>query len=176
MKSSHRKIIVLAACLASPLAQAHDNSLGTGLLAGLAHPLTGLDHLVALVLCGLLFARLARGRYLALGGLAGVLGLGAVGGLSLGALAGMETLVLLSLPVLAVLQWRGRPAVALAVAGLFMAAHGWMHGVETRGMTQAFLAGFLVSSVACAGLATLLGVTLRARFASSRDATRSGLA
>ena len=159
MKPTCKQIIVFAACLMSPLAQAHDNSLTSGLFAGLAHPLTGLDHLAALVLSGFLIGRLVRGKYLALAGLVGALGLGAVGGIVLGAQSGTESLVLLSLPVLLAFQWirkPGRLQLAVTVMGLFMVAHGWAHGVEVQGGTLAFVSGFLLMSSVIPGLCALV--------------------
>jgi len=155
MKPACKPIIILAACLTSPLAQAHVNGLATGLLSGLTHPLTGLDHLAALILSGLLIGRLPRGRSLALAGLIGALGLGAEGGILLGAQAGVEYLVLLSLPVLFAFQWIRKVdqlKLAVTVIGLFMVAHGWAHGVEVHGLTQAFVSGFLLSSLFVAGV------------------------
>ncbi|HHJ13390.1 MAG TPA: hypothetical protein ENJ79_03310 [Gammaproteobacteria bacterium] len=155
MKHVLRPILILAATLVSPLAQAHDNGLSSGLLAGLVHPLTGLDHLAALILAGFLVGRLKRGEWLALGALIGALGAGAMGGALLGTQAGVENLILLSLPVLLGFQWlRGRVPVRLAVAvtGLFMLAHGWAHGVEVQGNTLAFFIGFLLTSTVIAGV------------------------
>lgn len=156
MKPACKRIIIIAACLASPLAQAHDNSLTTGLLAGLAHPLTGLDHLAALILSGFLVGRLASGKYRALSGLVGALGLGATCGILLGTQAGIESLVLLSLPIvlgLQVIRQPGRLNMAVTAMGLFMVAHGWAHGVEVNGATLTFISGFLLTSSLILGLA-----------------------
>ncbi len=159
MKLACKPILILAACLVSPLAQAHDNSLSSGLLAGLAHPLTGLDHLAALILSGCLIGRLATGKSLALVALVGALGAGAAGGILLGAQAGTEMLVLLSLPVLLACQWArqpGRLQQAIAVMSLFMVAHGWAHGVEVQGGTAAFVSGFLLMSSVTLGLSAFI--------------------
>ncbi len=160
MKYTQPLIIALGASLMSPLAQAHTGHLTTGLLAGLEHPLTGLDHLTALVLSGLLIGRLVNGKRLALSGLVCALALGAAGGMLLGARTGVEGLILLSLPVLFIFQWAhqpGRLKMAVTVAGLFMIAHGWAHGVEIQGAAQGFMAGFLLTSVMVAGVSTWLG-------------------
>lgn len=177
MKQAHKLVITLGAILVSPLAQAHNNSLSTGLLAGLAHPLTGLDHLAALILSGILIGRLASSRRLALGGLLCALGLGAAGGYLLGAQAVVEGVILLSLPVFLALQWLRKPAQVksgVAVMSLFMVAHGWAHGVEMSGMVQGFIPGFLLTSATVTGLSALVSATVRARF-SAASAARSHL-
>jgi len=155
MKQAHTLIIALGASLMSPLAQAHDSSLATGLLAGLGHPLTGLDHLAALILSGFLVGRLVTGKRLALVGLLCALSLGAAGGILLGAQAGIESVILLSLPVFLALQWLRQPGqlkAAVTVMGLLMVAHGWAHGVEVSGMAQGFVPGFLLTSSVIMGL------------------------
>ncbi len=159
MKPACKPILILAACLVSPLAQAHDNGLSSGLLAGLAHPLTGLDHLAALVMSGFLIGRLMSGKRLALAALIGALGTGATAGVLLGAQAGVESLVLLSLPVLLLFQWVRKPGglqVAISVTGLLMIAHGWVHGVEVQGDTASFFAGFLMMSTIITGLCAFM--------------------
>ncbi len=177
MKQAHKLVITLGAILVSPLAQAHNNGLSTGLLAGLGHPLTGLDHLAALILSGILIGRLTSSRRLALGGLLCTLGLGAVAGNLLGAQAAVEGAILLSLPVFLALQWLRQPGQVksgVAVMGLFMVAHGWAHGVEMGAMAQGFIPGFLLTSAAVMGLSAVVSATVRTRF-SATTAARSHL-
>jgi len=164
MKIGQKSLLGVSALLMSPLAQAHDNSLSTGLFAGLGHPLSGVDHLVALILAGLLLGRLVSGRRsLVMSGFLLALGLGAAGGIILGAQLWVEAAILLSLPVFLALQWlKGsiRLQVACAVVGVFMVAHGWAHGVEMTGMNAAFVFGFLLTSATTMGLSCLFGIAL----------------
>ncbi len=158
--------IAFGASLISPLAQAHDNNLSMGLVAGLGHPVTGIDHLVALVLSGVLVGRLVGGKRRVLAGLVCALGLGATGGILLGAQTGIESLILLSLPVLFACQWLRQPGhlkTAITFMGLFMVAHGWAHGVEASGMTQGFVAGFLLTSALVMGLSSRVSYALSFR-------------
>ena len=162
-----KSLLGVSAVLISPLAQAHDGSLSSGLLAGLGHPLSGVDHLVALLLAGLLLGRLVTGRrLLTLGGFLLALGLGAAGGIFLGTQLWVEAAILLSLPVFLALQWlrdNVQLQVAGAVVGVFMVAHGWAHGVEMTGMNAAFIFGFLLTSAIIMGLSCLFGVALYSR-------------
>jgi len=164
MKTWQKLLLTVSAVLISPLAQAHDNSLSTGLLAGLGHPLLGIDHLLALVLAGLLLARLTAGKQIAFGGLLFALGLGAAGGMMLGTQMWVEAAILLSLPVFVALQWaRTRLKTATTVAGIFMLAHGWAHGIEMADINTAFIFGFLLTSAMIMGLSGLLSTALYSR-------------
>lgn len=168
MKHWHKLLFISGAVLLSPQAQAHINSLSTGLLAGIIHPLSGADHFLALMLAGLLSGRLIHGRYLALFGLLLALGLGAGAGILLGAQAWTEGAILLSVPVFFALQWikqDGHMKAAMIIMSLFMIAHGWAHGVEMGDMDKSFILGFLLTSATVMGLFSLLGAALKSRFA-----------
>ncbi len=134
----------------------HDH--GDGFAAGLAHPLLGLDHLVAMLAVGVLAARLGGHARLALPGsfLGGVLALGLLGfGGAENAL--VQHLVIASIIVLGgVLALALRPplVVVVALAAIFGAAHGYAHGTGAAG-DGGYLLGFLLATAAlhCAGLA-----------------------
>ncbi len=166
MKHGYKLLLISAAVLMSPQVLAHENGLSTGLLAGLVHPLSGVDHFIALMLAGVLVGRLASGRRLALGGLLLMLGLGAGGGILVGAQAWIEAAILLSMPVFLALQWikqARRMKIAIAIMGLFMIAHGWAHGVEMAGMDKSFILGFLLTSAAVMGLPSVFVMGLKSR-------------
>lgn len=156
-------LIALAAL--TTVAEAHPGH-GTGLLAGLIHPLTGLDHLAAMVAVGMLAARLG-GRAL------WAVPLSFVSVMSLGGIAGMmgvtlpvtEMMVLLSVVVLgalAVARTNLPVTAAMAIAGVFAAFHGLAHGAElpagASGLT--FAAGFVASTIALHGVGLAIGLTL----------------
>ena len=98
MKYVYTLLIAAGAALVSPMALAHDHSVATGFVAGLLHPVTGIDHLLALMLAGLFIGRRVPSRWSAVSGLLLALGAGAAGALLLGAHAWIEAAVLLSLP------------------------------------------------------------------------------
>lgn len=128
----------------------------TGFVHGLAHPLLGLDHLLAMLAVGLWSGFALPGRIWA--GAASFLG-----AMSLGAAAswagigfpGVETAITASVLVfglLVLLARAGQPkaltlATLLAIAG-FASAHGHAHATEDTGGTTAYLAGFLLATTA----------------------------
>jgi urease accessory protein len=105
-----------------------------GFLAGFAHPLTGLDHTLALVGVGL-FASLPGGRALwavpasfivmmLVGGMMGFAGIG---------IPAVEIGIAVSVVVIGVVVFLGRSwpiGAAMALVGVFAILHGYAHGVE----------------------------------------------
>jgi len=99
MKYGYKFLIAMGTFLVSPMALAHDHSSSAGFVAGLMHPITGIDHLLALMLAGLFIGRLVSTQWIAISGLMLALGLGAAGALLLGAQAWMEAAIVFSLPL-----------------------------------------------------------------------------
>lgn len=159
-----KKALCLAAAAAVPgltalPALAHPGHGGdSGMLAGLLHPLTGLDHLLALLAVGLW----ARGQrhgavmppvFLALM----ALGASSAGLLQDGLLPALEasiaaTVLLLGVLAASALRMPPQPAVALAGACGFL--HGMAHGRELAGMASG--AGFLFASALVMGLGMIV--------------------
>jgi len=120
--------------------QAHD------LVHGFAHPLTGLDHVIAMLAVGVFAAQLG-GRALwlvpatfitvmAAAGIAGMLGV---------MIPYVETGIALSVVVLgAVIAFAVRVpvAIAMAIVSLFAIFHGHVHGTEMPGSASGILFGF----------------------------------
>lgn len=136
--------------IASP-ALAHPGHEG-GLVAGLTHPLTGLDHLLAMVAVGLWAAtREAKRAWQAPAMFLSCLMVGGVLGVVAGPVAAVEPLVSGSLLVLAVLliaaPFIGDRA-GLTLIGAFALLHGHAHGGEASGLVAAYFVGFLMSSAA----------------------------
>lgn len=132
----------------------HDPIHGSGFAAGLAHPLLGLDHLLAMLAVGLWSLRQGQAfrltaPLLAAGGM--LLGAGlAWGGLALpGVEFGIAMSVLLAGVLLAALV-KVPAAVGAGVVVLFMLYHGHAHGSEMpHGVsTLAYLAGFTLATLA----------------------------
>lgn len=144
-------IAVLPALLATP-ALAHPGAEAHGALAaGLAHPLSGADHVLAMLAVGL-WAALLGGQ--AVIGLPAAFVAAMLGGFAL-ALAGvwlpavepmiLASVVVLGLAVAAAL--RPSPAVAAALVGGFALFHGHAHGAEVAGAgALAFGAGFAAAT------------------------------
>src|SRR5205085_1582443 len=127
---------------------------------GLAHPFTGVDHLLAAFSVGML-AVLWRRMSLAAVFLAGGL-LGGIAGAKMGAFVGLESLIAVSVLVfglgLAFYRQveRFRP---LAVAAIGVAAHGWAHGSE--GASPVDVVGILLGTVAIVSLGAVAAIAVR---------------
>jgi urease accessory protein len=147
------RLIVPLLLLANP-ASAH--SLGSaGFAAGLAHPLFGLDHLLAMVAVGLWAGRIGgQARWLVPSAFVAAMLLGSLLPV---AVPLVETGVLGSVLILGLLvAWAPKlplwaPAV---VVGLFALAHGQAHGTELGG--GAATLGFLLATAALHGLGLVL--------------------
>lgn len=166
-----RKVLQFASGVASlsvltaSAALAHEQTgVGGGLASGLLHPLTGLDHLIAMVAVGIWGAQL--------GGVAIwvlpivfplVMALGAVAGILKIALPLPELVIALSALVLGLavaLRIRVPFAAAAAIVAVFAIFHGHAHGVELPSAANplAYGCGFVVAT----GLLHACGITIGA--------------
>jgi urease accessory protein len=155
-------ILAVVILTAEPaLAHTAGNSVA-GFGAGFLHPLTGLDHLLAMVSVGIWGAELgapaiwllpiAFPLVMALGGALGVLGV---------PLPASELLIAVSVVVLGTLVASARKvplAVALAIVAVFAIAHGHAHGVELPNSADAL--AFTVGFVLATGLLHLAGIAI----------------
>ncbi len=178
-----RRIPLAAALIAAPaLALAHDGAHpGAGFLAGLVHPLGGLDHVAAMLAVGL-WAAIIGGRALwayPAAFLAAMLAGGALG-LSGLALWGVEHAIVgsvIALGALAALSVRAPLAVALPLIALFGLAHGAAHGLEgPSGGALGYVAGFALATAALHGAGIALGVGLSRNGAWAARAAGGGAA
>ena len=154
--------------LAPALAQAHPGAHHvTGFSSGLAHPLTGLDHLLAMIAVGLWAVQLGgRATWLVPSAFAGMMTLGAFAGMSGLVLPGVEQGIMLSVLVLGVLvaaAVRLPAAIGASIVAVFALLHGVAHGMEmpenAGGFTYA--AGFLAATIALHLVGMALGWTAR---------------
>jgi urease accessory protein len=143
----------LATMLVAAPAYAHTGvHLNFSFESGVLHPLTGLDHLLAMFAVGLLAAQLGgRAIWHVPGAFVGMMVLGALLGLSGTAIPGVEFMILLSVIAIAlpVAFALGVPvAFAMAYVGLFALFHGLAHGAELSSDGQAwfYIAGFTFST------------------------------
>jgi urease accessory protein len=176
----HPSLLCLLLVLLLPAtANAHTETGAIGgFLSGFTHPLTGLDHMVAMLAVGLWGAFLGQRAMwtlpvvfpvvMALGGAAGVLGM---------PLPAVETGIALSGVMLGLLvAFATKPPLwaAAIVVGFFGLFHGHAHGTELPNSANAiaYSIGFVVST----GLLHLCGIAigLLVRWPWGRIAVRAG--
>jgi urease accessory protein len=152
----HRHValgLFLALVAAALPAQAHvESTAGGGFLTGFLHPLTGIDHLLAMLAVGMWGAQLgmpaiwvlpvAFPLVMAIGGVLGIAGV---------ELPAAETAIVLSVILLGAAIASGRrPPLHLAAAlvAFFAIFHGYAHGRELPAQTSAidFSAGFVLAT------------------------------
>jgi urease accessory protein len=161
MQHFDKKELVVFILLAGLPALAHAHPAGNaapGLFAGLAHPVGGLDHLVAMVAVGLWAAQLGgrSARWLpftfvtvmALGGMLGMAGV---------AVPVAEAGILLSLLVLGALLGaaiRLPLRLSVVIVGAFALCHGHAHGAELPPGVSGigYASGFLLATATLHGL------------------------
>lgn len=162
-------MLPLAGAAAAHPLQAHlaeAAGMASSAAAGLLHPLTGLDHLCAMIAVGLWSAMTARRAWIAPLCFAAVLLMGALVGMAGLPMPAVEPMIAASLLVLGLLvaararlpEWAGA-----AIAALFAFFHGHAHGHELpeTASAAAYIAGFMAATVGlhCAGLGA--GLALR---------------
>ena len=149
--------------IAPRLAFAHSQAgRGFGFLAGLEHPLTGLDHMLAMLAVGI-WGAVLRGRavwvlpvafplIMALGAVAGILALP-----MLPIEPGIAASVI-GLGFVIALNFRPPLGGAVALIGVFAIFHGYAHGVELPGRADAlaYCIGFMLAT----GLIHLSGIAI----------------
>lgn len=143
----------------------------SGFVHGFSHPVSGLDHVLAMVTVGL-YAALLGGRALwavpatfvavmAIGGALGIAGIGllyAEIGIALSVIVlGLAVAFRISLPALA----------AMALVGLFAVFHGYTHGAEMpRDLSgYEYAVGFMLATALLHGSGIALGL-MAGRFAA----------
>ena len=148
-----KTLFAAAALLLAPtLAFAHPGHGDNGLVAGISHPLGGLDHLLAMVAVGLWAAQQT-------GNARWALPCAFVGTMLIGGLLGFEGLHLpalesgiaasvLALGLAVALAVRPPLFVAVGATALFALFHGVAHGLELPDMSSpwAYAAGFVLAT------------------------------
>ena len=159
----HGMVFLLVACAAGS-AWAHEGGAAAGFASGFLHPLTGADHVMAMIAVGLWGAQLrapamwmlpvAFPLMMALGGLLGLLAMPlpgveiaiAASALVLGGLVSMEA----RLPL----------AAALLIVAAFAIFHGHAHGAELAPGTSAaaYSLGFVIATGMLHAVGILIGL------------------
>lgn len=167
--------VVLAGIMAiSPSVWAHPGHETASFAHGFLHPLTGADHLLALLLIGLFSA--AHTRRVAAKSVALVLvalSLGFVAGIEWVNTGYIETLVmasLLLLPVSFVALRRSSvlKAVALVAIAVFSMCHGIVQGAESQGALLQYGLGTLLASALVIGGTFVVAKALRHAVSAAR--------
>ncbi|MCC6232981.1 MAG: HupE/UreJ family protein [Verrucomicrobiales bacterium] len=146
--------------------QAHPGHGVTGMEQGLAHPFSGLDHLLAMLAIGLWAAQLGGARRWAVPALfVGVMTLAGGMGLSGVALPGVEHGIAASVMILGlVIAFAVRPpmALTLGMVASFAVFHGFAHGAEMAAGSSAvaYSAGFVASTALLHACGFGLGLAL----------------
>jgi len=155
-------LLTAGAAIAHPGHAGHE-ALGVG--AGLIHPLTGADHMLAMVAVGL-WAALRGGRALVSWPatfVAAMLVGFSLGG-AFGAVSGIEPAVLATVIVLGGLtaaNARMPDGAGLAFVAIFGALHGFAHGADTGGGSPSFEAGMIATTIALHLAGLSLGLVLK---------------
>lgn len=191
MKSAHR-LLGASLTLATLPAFAHPGhdaaTIGASFFAGLAHPFTGADHLLAMAAVGVWSALVARSRRdtlrlpltfvtLMLAGAAlGLIGVG---------LPAVEPMIAASLLVIGLLvalkarlpQWAG-----VAIVGGFAVFHGYAHGAELPSSAAAlpgvlaYVGGFALATLSLHVTGVAAGTALHERAAWLARVAGAGVA
>jgi urease accessory protein len=171
LAQSRRLVAAMALLLYPLLAFAHigQGDIGGGFIAGVAHPVFGLDHVVAMVAVGIWGAQLGAPAIwalpvtfplvMAMGGVLGGLGVPIPGieiGIAVSAIA-LGSLILFA----------ARPPLwfAALVVGVFAIFHGYAHGAELPESANAiaYAVGFVAATGTLHAFGILLGVANRWR-------------
>jgi len=173
--------LLLTGAAASP-AFAHLDPVAHGSLgAGFSHPLTGADHLLAMVAVGL-WASLLGGRALwavpaAFVAAMSVGFLAALGGLGLPFVEPVIAASVVVIGLLAMVALQVPAAVGMAVVGFFALFHGYAHGLELGGASGlSFMAGFAAATALLHGAGVALGLGLGGRAGRIAARIAGGLA
>lgn len=165
MKSIPLAVTMLVAFSAAALAHpGHGGGLGGGLGAGIAHPFTGLDHLLAMVAVGLWASQLERPALWTLPVVFPVMmALGAALGTGGLVMPWVETGILLSVVVLGAavaLRVQAPLALGAVLVAAFAVLHGYVHGAELPADGSAWLygIGFIAATLILHGIGIGLGL------------------
>ncbi len=173
--------LLLTGAAASP-AFAHLDPVAHGSLgAGFSHPLTGADHLLAMVAVGL-WASLIGGRALwavpaAFVAAMSVGFLAALGGLGLPFVEPVIAASVVVIGLLAMVALQVPAAVGMVVVGFFALFHGYAHGLDLGGANGfSFMAGFGAATALLHGAGVALGLGLGGRAGRIAARIAGGLA
>jgi urease accessory protein len=166
-RTAFRLIVTVALLLAPSVAFAHPGHIeSNSLLAGLIHPFSGLDHLLAMTAVGLFAAHLGgRALWAVPASFVVMMALGGIFGAAGVSLPLAETAIALSVLVFGFVIFTGMtPPVlaAMALVGIFAIFHGHAHGTEmpVTGSGVLYGAGFMAATALLHGFGITLGLAI----------------
>jgi len=162
-----RPIAILLTVFFPATASAHTGvSDASGVLHGFAHPISGLDHVLAMVMVGVIAYHLGRRALWAVPfAFVSFMIFGGWVGMVRAPLPSVETVVALSVVVLgSIVAFRAplSSVVAVATVGLFAVFHGYAHGHEMPEDAGGFLyaAGFAIATASLHMMGILAGAAI----------------
>jgi urease accessory protein len=163
-----RALLATALVLVPTLAFAHPGLPGHthGFADGVLHPLTGIDHVLAMVAVGLFAAQLGgRALWLVPASFVAVMaaaGLAGMNGVTLPLTEAGIALSIIALGGVIALRVSMPVAAAMAMVGFFAVFHGYAHGVETPDNASGLLygAGFVAATALLHGVGIGIGLAL----------------
>ena len=161
-------------------ALAHPGHAGAvGLVHGFVHPVTGIDHVLAMIAVGVLAAQfggralwLVPTSFLVAMAIAGVIGMAGIPVKIVEVGIGLSVVIL---GLMIAFQIKPPTLVAMVVVGFFALFHGYAHGSEMPNGLAAlsFVAGFLVTTALLLAAGVGLGLLLQRRhFEPALDSSR----
>jgi urease accessory protein len=165
--TSKQSVLLLGLLMNLSPVFAHSGNGAEGMLAGLMHPLMGIDH-VLVMLCVGVWAAMQQGRlrYLCPLTFLGAMAVGAMFAMYGGVLPLAEGWVACSVVVMGVLVGRSITLTMSISLGLLMVlavAHGYVHAAELSAGVDArwFALGFLLSTAVLHGVGFWVGQAMR---------------
>ena len=173
--------VLPAAALAHP---GHDggHDLTWDFSGGFAHPLGGLDHLLAMLAVGIWAAQAGgRARWLVPSVFVGMLMLGAVAAQRDMAPAATEQLIaasLLALGLMVIIEKHLPFGLGVVLTALFGAFHGFAHGAQIPASSGglSYSLGFITATIMIHAAGVALGLIQTNRFSNWAKATGAGIA
>jgi urease accessory protein len=176
-----RRLLLIIPLAAVPLAQAHPGHGLHSFSAGLKHPLTGYDHLLAMIAVGLWAVQLGgRARWALPLAFVSAMALGAMAGISGFALPGVNGWILASVFALGLLiagAAKLPPGVGVGLVALAGAFHGLAHGAEMPLSANSlhFLAGMVVTTALLHAAGVAIGLAAQKRSVTLLRLTGTGI-
>ncbi|MFH2134505.1 MAG: HupE/UreJ family protein [Pseudomonadota bacterium] len=166
-----RTLPLFALLLVSTAASAHTGHGSSGFGTGLAHPFSGMDHLLAMLAVGLWAGQLGGQRLWQLPAtFMAMLAAGAFIGMSIPSLTLIEPSIAASVLILGLLiasPTKLALPISFALTSAFGIFHGYAHGAEmpSAAAPLAYAAGFLLSTASLHVSGIVMSNALRERFA-----------
>ncbi len=160
-----KKLLLLLALTAATPAFAHPGHGDSGLLNGMLHPITGPDHILAMLAVGLWAASFGgKARWAIPAAFVAMMAAGFAFGANGGEMPLLEQGIAASVLVIGLAAaWAQRipAAAAAAVVGAFALFHGVAHGAEMHGHAAWFALGFVLSTAALHAAGFFIGTALQ---------------